>query len=384
MPKLSRLTYTLAFTLLGYGLVVFSFGPCLTAIAEAYHIPLGRTGLLFSLYSAGLIPAVLLTGFLSEAVGKRRIIIGAVFALGLSSALFAAVPALGARPEFGLALAVMVLMGIGAGGIESIGNALIVDDNQPSPAFAMNFVHAFFAVGAVAGPFAVGLLLKKGLPWQIVFYGGAALLAVLLMAMLAQPKVTERRGENPLHALALFRSPLLWLLLLVLSLYVGAEVGFSAWVSPLMEKVLGADRGTAALPVSIFWASIFIGRLLVSALSVRYQPAPLLLVLGIGSALASYGVARSPNVTFCLAMSAANGLFMSGVFGLVATDAARYFPNKSGAVFGILTAGVGIGALLMPAAMGVLASAADLRMAMLVPAVLMGMVAAVYVLPWSR
>ena len=69
--------------------------------------------------------------------------------------------------------------------------------------------------------------------------------------------------------------------------------------------------------------------------------------------------------SFCLTMSAANGLFMSGVFALVATDAARYFPEKSGAVFGIFTAGVGIGAMLFPA-------------------VLMGTVALVYALPRSR
>jgi fucose permease len=384
MPRLSPLTYRLALTLLCYGLVVFSFGPCLTAIADTYQIPLGRTGLLFTLYSAGLIPAVLLAGFLAETIGKRRIIAGSILVLGISSALFAAAPALGQQPIFALALAVMVLMGIGAGGIESIGNALIADENQPTPAFAMNFVHAFFAVGAVIGPLGAGLLLRAGLPWQVVFYAGAGLLVLLLMAMIGQPRVSDRSGESPLAAVGLFRSSLLWLLLIVLSFYVGAEVGFSAWVSPLMEKVLGADRGLAALPVSVFWAFIFLGRLLVSVLSARYRPAPLLLAAGIGSALASYGVARSPSVEWCLALSAVNGLFMAGVFGLVATDAARYFPEKSGAVFGILTAGVGVGAMLVPAAMGLLASAADLRMAMLVPAVLMAIVALVYVVPWSR
>jgi fucose permease len=384
MPRLSPLTYRLALTLLCYGLVVFSFGPCLTAIADTYQIPLGRTGLLFSLYSAGLIPAVLLAGFLAETIGKRRIIAGSILVLGLSSALFAAAPAVGQQPIFGLALAVMVLMGIGAGGIESIGNALIADENQPSPAFAMNFVHAFFAVGAVVGPLGVGLLLRAGLPWQVVFYAGAGLLVLLLMAMIGQPRVRDRSGESPLAAVGLFRSSLLWLLLIVLSFYVGAEVGFSAWVSPLMEKVLGADRGTAALAVSVFWAFMIVGRITVSFLSTRLRPAPLLLAVGIGSALASYGVARSPGVGLCLTMSAVNGLFMAGVFGLVATDAARYFPEKSGAVFGILTAGVGLGAMLVPAAMGLLASAADLRMAMLVPAVLMAIVALIYVVPWSR
>jgi sugar phosphate permease len=129
---------------------------------------------------------------------------------------------------------------------------------------------------------------------------------------------------------------------------------------------------------------MIVGRIAVSFLATRFRPAPLLLAVGIGSALASYGVARSPSVEWCLALSAVNGLFMAGVFGLVATDAARYFPEKSGAVFGILTAGVGLGAMLVHAAMGLLASAADLRMAMLVPAVLMAIVALIYVVPWSR
>lgn len=384
MPRLSGLTYNLAFTLLCYGLVVFSFGPCLTSIADTYDIPLGRTGLLFSLYSVGLIPTVLIAGFLAETIGKRRIILGAIFVLALASALFAGAPAIGRQPVFGLALAVMVLMGIGAGGIESIANALIADENQPSPGFAMNFAHAFFAVGAVVGPLGAGLLLRAGLPWEIVFYAGAVLLLILLATIKARPKASDRTGEHPMAAMSLFRSPLLWLLLLVLSFYVGAETGFSVWVSPLMEKTLGADRGTVALAVSIFWAFMIVGRLATSVLSARYLPAPLLLAAGIGSALASYGAARSPSIAICLAMSAANGLCMSGVFGLVATDAARYFPQKSGAVFGILTAGVGIGVIAIPALMGVVASAADLRMAMLIPAVLMATVALVYVVPWSR
>ena len=94
MPRLSPLTYTLGFVLLCYGLVVFTFGPCLTAIAETFDVPLGRTGLMFTFYSAGLLPSVVLSGFLSERVGKRRVILAGVVLLGAGSALFAASPAL--------------------------------------------------------------------------------------------------------------------------------------------------------------------------------------------------------------------------------------------------------------------------------------------------
>jgi len=385
MPRLSPLTYTLCFVLLCYGLVMFTFGPCLTAIAETFGVPLGRTGLLFSFYSAGLLPSVALSGFLSERVGKRRIILVGVSFLGLGSALFAASPALGSDPRFAWALAAMVVAGIGAGSVESVGNALIADENQPSPAFALNFTHAFFAVGAVVGPVAAGLLLRSGLPWQILFYGGAVLLGIVFPVLAAQrPKMVRGDPMSVGAAMGLLRSALLWLLLIVLALYVGAEVGLSAWVSPLMEEVLGAGRGVAAMAAAAFWGCMIVGRLVTSHLSTRVRPAPLILGLAGGSAVAGVGVALAPTVGTCLVLSGVSGLFMSGMFGMVATDAARYFPERSGAVFGVLVFGVGIGALVVPAAMGWVAMAGGLRLAMLIPPALMVVVVIAYALPWSK
>jgi len=104
----------------------------------------------------------------------------------------------------------------------------------------------------------------------------------------------------------------------------------------------------------------------------------------VASAAASAAVAVSPSIFACLAASAAAGLFMSGLFGLVLTDAARHFPQHSGAVFGLLTAGVGTGALVFPAVMGFVADAADLRVAMLIPAGAMLAVAFAYLSLRSR
>jgi len=53
-------------------------------------------------------------------------------------------------------------------------------------------------------------------------------------------------------------------------------------------------------------------------------------------------------------------------------------------VFGVLVFGVGIGALVVPAAMGWVAMAGGLRLAMLVPPALMLVVVIAYVLPWSK
>jgi len=385
MPRLSPLTYTLALVLVCYGLVLFTFGPCLTAIAETFGVPLGRTGLIFTFCSVGLLPSVVLSGFLSERLGKRPVILAGVVLLGAGCALFAASPALGSDPRFAYALAAMVVFGIGAGSVESAANALIADDNQPSPAFALNFTHAFFAVGAVVGPVAAGMLLRFQLPWQFAFYGGAALVVVVLPALAAQrPRVPRGDPMGVGEWAGLLRSALLWLLLIVLAMYVGAEVGLSAWVSPLMEEVLGASRGLAAMAVSAFWGCMIVGRLATSHLSTRMRTRPLILGLAGGSVVGGVGGALAPTIGSCLVLSGVSGLFMSGMFGMVATDASRYFPDRSGAVFGLLVFGVGIGALVVPAAMGWVATVGDLRLAMLIPPALMSVVVIAYLLPWSE
>jgi len=384
MPRLSPLTYTLSFVLLGYGLVMFVFGPCLTSIAETYGVPLGRMGLIFTFVSIGLLPSVVIAGFLSEVVGKKPLAIMAVGCMAAGCTLFAVAPGIGTKPNFGFALAAMVVIGIGAGAVESVVNALIADDNQPSPAFALNFSHAFFAVGPVIGPIVAGLLLRSQLPWQIVFWGAAGLLGMLFFALIAQP--APSRGTSPMTvgaAISLLRSTVLWLLLLVLAMYVGAEVGLSAWVSPLMEEILGANRSTAAMAVSVFWGAMILGRLVISALSTRMEPRPLILFLAAGSAVSSLGVAMAQTIPVCLAVTAVSGLFMSGMFGMVATHASRYFPERTGAVFGVLILGVGLGALVGPAMMGWVASEGGLRLALSIPPTLMAVAALAYAVPWS-
>lgn len=383
--RFSRLTYSLALVFLCYGAVVFAFGPCLTSMAETFGVPVGRLGLLFTLYAVGLIPSVLLNGYLCEVMGRRRLQLAAVCVMAVGCVLFGIVASVGGPLAFPLALAVMALLGYGGGGIEAVTNVLVTDDNQPSPAFALNVTHAFFAVGAVLSPLAVSLLLRSGLSWQLVFYGSAVVLATLLIVLLPQrmPRPTSD-PVPPLAALGLLRSPLVLLFLAALTLYVGAEVGLSAWVSPLMETELGVPRDMAGLSVSVFWASMIVGRVAVGPLSVRWHPAPLLFLLASGSTASLAAVAYAGAALHCVIAVGLGGLFMSGVFALVLVDASRSFPRRVGSVFGIIMAGVGVGSLVIPALMGWMSEAAGLRPAMLIPTGLMGAVALSYLARWSR
>jgi len=383
--RFSRLTYSLAGVFLCYGAVVFSFGPCLTSMADTFAVPVGRLGLVFTLYAVGLIPSVLVNGYLSEVMGRRPVLLGIIGMMALGCGLLGLIAAIGGVRSFPLALAAMVLLGYGGGGVETLTNILVTDDNQPAPAFALNVTHAFFAIGAVLSPLGVSLLLRADLPWHFIFYGNAALFVVLLVVLLPQ-RVPEAAGEPfpPGAALQLLRSSLIWVLLVVIALYVGAEVGVSTWVSPLMETVLGTPRDVAGLSVSIFWVFMIVGRLAAGPLSVRFRPPPLLFILALGSAVGSLAVAYAGDAAACLVATAVTGLFMSGIFVLVLVDASRHLPQRLGTVFGIIMTGVGIGSLIIPAAMGWLAEAAGLRAAMLVPVGLLVVVVLAYAARWRQ
>jgi len=383
--RFSRLTWSLAAAFLCYGAVVFSFGPCLTSMSDTFHVPVGQLGLIFTLYAVGLIPSVLLNGYLSEVMGRRLILLGIVLIMAVGCVLFGLVSTYGGRYSLALALASMVLLGYGGGGIETLTNILITDDNQPAPAFALNATHAFFAVGAMLSPLGVSLLLRSLLPWQFIFYGNAALFAILLVLLFRQrmPSATAEPFP-PKAALRLLRFPLVWVLLAMITLYVGAEMGVSAWVSPLMEKVLRTPRELAGLSVSVFWALMIVGRIVVGPLAIRFRPPPLLFILASGSAVGAVAIALSTSATWCLVMTGFAGLFMSGVFALVLIDASRHFQERLGAVYGIIMTGVGVGSLIIPAAMGWISEAAGLRAAMAVPIALMTLVAISYLARWSQ
>lgn len=88
----------MAATFFCYGAVVFLFGPCLTSMADTFRVPLGQLGLVFTLYAFGLIPSVLLNGYLSEVMGRRLIVLAIIAVMAVSCALFAVVSSPGLDP----------------------------------------------------------------------------------------------------------------------------------------------------------------------------------------------------------------------------------------------------------------------------------------------
>ncbi len=375
---MAPVSYSLFLAMSAYGFALFAVGPCLTSIALTFHVKLAATGGLFTAFFTGFIGGVLAAGYAAERLGKRRVTLAGLAILTAGELLLAASPGPFAQPRFGWALMALAVLGMGGAVVEATSSALVADVNPRREAFALNLMQAFFGFGAIAGPLAVGLALTRGWGWQTHFLSSAAFSAAVFAGLLLQRAQERPAPPLPLREVGhLLRQPALLWLCGAMALYVGAEIGYTGWVSPFIQKDLGATAAFAGTAVTAFWVTMTVGRLACTWLVRVMTVERLMLTLATGAALTSAATMLARSPIWGIGLAGAVGLLYSGTFGLVLTAASDRFSQRRALVFSLVIMSVGIGGMTLPAAMGLVAHALSLRWAMALPAISMAGLAAV-------
>ncbi len=271
--------YYVAFILLG--LSTAAVGPTLPDLAEQTRSTLSQVSFLFTARSLGYLLGSLIGGRGYDRLPGQRLM--SVTLLIMAGAL-ALVPGV---PVFWLLVGVIGILGIGEGALDVGSNTLIVWVHGEKVGPFMNGLHFFFGLGAFLSPviFAQAILLSGGISW------GYYLLAMLVLPVAVytylQPSPAHLgRGEGGTFA------PLKTSLVLAISAFfalaVGLETAFGGWVTTYARQLNLGDAVSAAYLTAAFWGALTIGRLLGIPLSMRFQPARLILadVIGCGLSLA--------------------------------------------------------------------------------------------------
>ena len=367
--RLSLFSHVVALVFGAYGLGLFLLGPCLTAIAETYRVSLAMAGMQFAAFSFGVLPGVLVGGYLYERCSKKWTVVGGSALVSVGVLLYAAAPSVGVQPTFAWALAVLVVFGIGGGLLEVAGNAIMADLNPDRSALAVNYIHAVLAVGAVIGPWLAGQLMEAGLSWRIpyVVAGLATVVTSIILVLLPQPRIEPAAAMKGADLRALLRRGVVWVAFAGVSLYCAAEAGVIGWIPAFMERSLGASKLAAASAVSVFWLAMTGGRIICTLGASLMRPQTFVLVLcGLGAA-ASAAITASQSRAMCYLLVALSGLAFSGVFAMVLAHAAGELGQYLGAAYSIIISGIAAGSLWFPPAMGWIAQATSMRVALLVP-----------------
>ncbi|GHO94024.1 MFS transporter [Reticulibacter mediterranei] len=279
--SLLRLQIGMAFFgLLLVGLLSGAWGVLLPGLSDFYRINKSVVGLLFFASATGYFLSALCSGFLTQKLGLRwYLILGTAAFLAGNLILFI-------KPPFALVLLTRIFMGIGVAVIEAGLNMFIAALPKNNTSY-LNYLHAFFGVGALIGPVVASFLLNAQWDWSATFLVWAAVTLLLLVGFIFffhQPPVitAEESGEAmegqkaqqlttsaESSLLAALKLPIVWLATFYLFVYCGVETSIGNWAYSFLLEQRQEPELLAGWIVSGYWMGLTLGRFIFSDLAKR-------------------------------------------------------------------------------------------------------------------
>jgi fucose permease len=370
-PAAAGVLGCVAFVLVGWsGLLVASL---IRSVEKSFDQSDAGIGVFYFLYAAAYAAGSLGGGAATERLGRRTVL---CFAASLHAA---GLVALGLAPIWTVFLVAALPSGFGAGALDGGINGLFLDRFRSGRGRALNLLHLFFSIGALAAPLAVGFLVEGGVGWEAIIVG-TGLIAIPIAALFgivempggrrkaSEPSAPAEPTEPIEPALVggaptvrgRVAAPLVFLGLAV-ALYVASEVGVSNWLVRFLEP---APLSTATTALSLYWAGIAVGRLVSSQVADRLDHLRFATVCAGGMAVTIVGAIFVPSLSVSIALFALAGVASGPIFPTIVAIGGERYPDRSAAVSGFLTGAAVAGSTTYPPIMGFLSVTVGLTVAM--------------------
>lgn len=364
MPRLrsNRLLVVLAYVgFVSLGLPDGLLGVATPSIRASFALAPEDIGALLLAVTTGYLLSSFNSGWIVARIG-----VGTLLAL---SGLATAVSMLGyaVASAWWLMLVFAVLSGLGGGAIDAALNAWVATRHS---ARTINWLHAFYGVGASTGPLVMTAVLASGHAWRAGYavVGSAQLVLGLCFAATrrlwrvpppgaggdAASFASSPPRRAPAGALATLRLPAVWLSLAVFFTYTGIEATAGVWSYSMLTQSRGVPAATAGLWLSLFWAGLTVGRFGFGSLATAARLVSLLrlslLAIALGAALVALDLGDAAT---CMGLILC-GLAMAPIYpSLIATTPARLGATHTGNAVGFQVAAAVLGAALLPTIVGV-------------------------------
>lgn len=316
--------------------------------ASAFHyVPMVAIGL-----------AGLLLGRLADKLGRKKLIIAGLCLYSASCYAFIA----GDSALFFILL--MGLCGLAIGIFKTAALALIGDisNDNLSHTRTMNKVEGFFALGAIAGPALVTLMIAASIHWKQLYLLAGLLCTVLVIIAARMPYPPYQASAEQVslrESMKLLKDRYAMGFSLAIALYVSCEVAIFVWLPTLLADYNGRWGLLALHSITIFFILRALGRFLASAILHRFCWSSVMAVFTV-------------LIFFCFALSMLggrevavwlmplSGLFMSMIYPTLNSKGISCFPRQQhGAVAGLILAFTALAAAVAPALMALLGDFAN-------------------------
>lgn len=321
------------------------------SMRASFDLEIDALGSLLVAFTAGYLVASFSSGRILSRMNAGALLALSCLATGASLCGYALAPAWLAVVALG------AVAGLGAGAIDAGLNTYAATRFS---ARAVNWLHAFYGVGATLGPLLMTAVLDAGRSWRWG-YGivGAAQLA-LAAAFAAtwriwEPSDASRGAAEPERASAgeTLGRPAAWAGIGLFFLYTGLEAAAGAWSYSLLTEARGVDPATAGMWVGVYYASLTVGRVAAGLIASRVAVRPLLRGCMVGMVLGALLVWADVAAVLGLALV---GLSAAPVFpSLIAATPARLGIAHTPNAVGFQIAAAVLGQSILPTVVGVVA-----------------------------
>lgn len=253
------------------GLPDAALGVAWPEIRSDFHRALPDLGFVLFAGAAGYFTSSALAGTLLERYGVGVIL--AVSTALVTAGLFC----YAINPTFWLMLPIAITIGFGSGAVDAGLNHYAAEHFSVT---IMSWLHAFFGVGAMAGPFVMAGTLGAGLQWRIgyVFLAGALLILTVFFFIRIngwghEDETAHETERSRLTLIQALGRPEVWMQIVLFFCMTGIEATPSVWSATVLQNRFGFDKGPAGVWTGLYWGALTLGRILIPVVSRSIHPA---------------------------------------------------------------------------------------------------------------
>ncbi len=319
------------------------------------------------IYISGLIGG-LLSGIFAGAI-LRRVTVGQLL-LATTILTCTSIAGCGLSPWYWPIVGIGFLLGLGNSAIDVGMNHFVATHFSSRH---MNWLHACWGVGVSTGTLIISGVANLGGSWRTACLVIATLQALLALTFLFTQKLWNSPPTEPAHdapapvddgppasTLQSLRQSISWISLACFFLYCGIEFSSGVWTTSLLQSGRAWQADRAALMVTLYWASLTVGRFMIGIISNRLRPIRILRIAISGAIIGTVLISLSSIVSHPLISGGltAVGLLLTGlslapIYPTMMHDTPACVGRRHGVnLIGLQAAAANVGLTMVPGILG--------------------------------
>ena len=244
---------------IGLGVPDSLIGSAWPAVHTDLNIPMEAVSILTLLISGCTVLSSIFSARILNKFGTAKV---TAFSTAMTAA---ALFGFSAAPSFGVMIPLAVLLGLGAGAIDSGLNNYVALHFKASH---MNFLHCFYGVGVTLSPYLMAMALgsvgwRSGYRYAFYVQSVIALLLIVSVPLWKKNGSDEHaEGENSVNLTVLQMAKkaevrMVWVIMLATN---AIEYACGVWGSTYLVKVKGFGTKQGAIALTVYYAGMSVGR----------------------------------------------------------------------------------------------------------------------------